>query len=142
MKNHQFFEVFAPEARNPRLQPTKQALTCHHQLPTTSLLGSKGWYQVVGSNFQAQNRPTNHQERATNQPKQQPTTDHQHHQPTNQTTADNQPTNNQATKNRQPTNRPTTDNQQPSNQPTNSKDPKTQELRTEAPMARRDVRST
>ena len=65
-------KAFAPEPRKPRLQPTIQATRCRHQLPTTSFLGSKGWCQVVQRNFEAPDRPTNHQERATNQPKQPP----------------------------------------------------------------------
>ena len=65
-------KAFAPEPRKPRLQPTIQVTRCRHQLPTTSFLGSKGWCQVVQSNFEAPDRPTNHQERATNQPKQPP----------------------------------------------------------------------
>ena len=65
-------KAFAPEVRKPRLQPTIQVTRCRHQLPTTSFLGSKGWCQVVQRNFEAPDRPTNHQERATNQPKQPP----------------------------------------------------------------------
>ena len=65
-------KAFAPEPRKPRLQPTIQVTRCRHQLPTTSFLGSKGWCQVVQRNFEAPDRPTNRQERATNQPKQPP----------------------------------------------------------------------
>ena len=57
-----------------------------------------------------------------------------HHQPL---TTSYKPTTNQATM--QPSNQAT---KQPSNQATITKDPETQEPRTEAPMARRDVRST
>lgn len=112
-KTFVFCRVSALEARKPRLQPTNQATTCRHQLPTTSSPGSTEWYQVVGSNFPAQNRPTNHQERATNQPKQQPTTDHQP--PTTKTT--NRPTNNRQPTNQQPSNQEPTTNQPTTNPP-------------------------
>lgn len=119
--------LFAPEVRPPRLQPTNLATTCHHHLPNTSFLGSKGRYQVIRSNFRNQNRSTNHQGRATNQPKQQPTTQ----QPTNQPTEHGEmTTNNQQQPTNQSSNRPT---DQPSNQYQGSPNPRTKNRSSEWP---------
>ena len=92
------------DTQPPRLQPTNQATTCHHQLPNTSFLGPKRWYQVVGNNFLTQKRvvsssweqlgspkPTNQPPRMSNKPTK-PTTNHR---PTNKPTNRQPQTNNQ-----------------------------------------------